>query len=172
MALASTDYVEDADTSTDLVSAFLDDPDTTKWIPRVGELRASEAELVENKRTAPVFLRSGVQNMIDLLVQIADALENQTNTTVNADAYLGNQSFSRKGLIKQLKVEGYSAKDSEFAVEYLEDNDQVNWNEQAAKTAQNYLDNQSFSRKGLIEQLEFEGFTRKQALYGVNEVGL
>ena len=96
----------------------------------------------------------------------------QQNAVDMATSYLDNQSFSRKGLIKQLKFEGYSTEDSEFAVEYLQDNNQVNWNEQAAKTAQNYLDNQSFSRKGLIEQLEFEGFTREQAVYGVNEVGL
>ena len=44
--------------------------------------------------------------------------------------------------------------------------------EQAAKKAQEYLDSQAFSRSGLIEQLEFEGFTRQQAEYGVRTVGL
>jgi hypothetical protein len=29
-----------------------------------------------------------------------------------------------------------------------------------------------FSRKGLIEQLMFEGFTREEAIYGTNDAGL
>ena len=48
----------------------------------------------------------------------------------------------------------------------------ANWNKQAAKAAQNYLDMSSFSRSGLIEQLEYEGYTTKQATYGVNTTGL
>ncbi len=46
------------------------------------------------------------------------------------------------------------------------------WNEQAAKSAREYLDYTSFSRKGLIDQLVFEGFTPEQAEYGVDQTGL
>ena len=48
-------------------------------------------------------------------------------------------------------------------------------NEQAAKSAKNYLDNSAFSRQGLIEQLSSEygdGFTYAQAVYGVNQTCL
>ena len=48
----------------------------------------------------------------------------------------------------------------------------ANWNKQAAKAAKDYLDASSFSRQGLIEQLMYEGYTKKQALYGVNQTGL
>jgi hypothetical protein len=51
----------------------------------------------------------------------------------------------------------------------------VNWNEQAAKAAKDYLTNQPFSRAGLIQQLESsagDGFTHAQAVYGVNKAGL
>ncbi len=48
----------------------------------------------------------------------------------------------------------------------------LNWNEQAARSAQDYLDYTHFSRSGLIDQLEYEGFTPDQAEYGVNAVGL
>jgi Host cell surface-exposed lipoprotein len=48
----------------------------------------------------------------------------------------------------------------------------ANWNQQAAKAAGEYLDSQSFSRIGLIRQLEFDGFTASQATYGVNQTGL
>jgi Host cell surface-exposed lipoprotein len=46
-----------------------------------------------------------------------------------------------------------------------------NWNEQAAKAAESYLDSSSFSRSGLIEQLEYEGYTHQQAVYGVSQTG-
>ena len=45
----------------------------------------------------------------------------------------------------------------------------VNWNTQAVKSANEYLDYQSFSRSGLIHQLEFDGFTHSQAAYGVSK---
>jgi len=51
----------------------------------------------------------------------------------------------------------------------------VNWNEQAVKAAKSYLEMSHFSRSGLIRQLESdagEGFTHKQAVYGVTKAGL
>ena len=42
---------------------------------------------------------------------------------------------------------------------------------QATNSAKEYLDVMPFSRKGLIEQLEFEGFTTSQATYGVDHSG-
>ena len=42
----------------------------------------------------------------------------------------------------------------------------------AIRKAESYLDFMAFSRKGLIEQLMFEGFSREQAEYGVTAVGL
>lgn len=42
--------------------------------------------------------------------------------------------------------------------------------EQAVGTAEDYLNGQSFSRKGLIEQLGYEGFSVKDATYGVDHV--
>ena len=47
----------------------------------------------------------------------------------------------------------------------------ADWNEQAAKKAAQYLKYSSFSRSGLIDQLEFEGFTARQAEYGAKAVG-
>ena len=40
--------------------------------------------------------------------------------------------------------------------------------EQAVGTAEDYLSGQSFSRKGLIEQLQYEGFSAKDATFGVD----
>ena len=83
-------------------------------------------------------------------------------------------AFSRKGLIRQLSSDagdGYSKADATYAVDHIE----VNWNEQAAKSAKSYLDMTHFSRKGLIQQLESsagDGYTHAQAVYGVNKAGL
>jgi hypothetical protein len=67
-----------------------------------------------------------------------------------------------------LEYEGYSTDDATWAVDSLN----INWNEQAAKTAKDYLDYSSFSRSGLIDQLEYDGYTATQAEYGVSQAGL
>ena len=48
----------------------------------------------------------------------------------------------------------------------------ADWNEQVAKSGENYLEFRPFSRQGLIEQLEFEGYTTEQAEYGATANGL
>jgi hypothetical protein len=89
----------------------------------------------------------------------------QRNARESAESYLATQAFSRKGLIQQLKYEGFSKKDAVYAVDAIN----VDWNKEAVKSARDYLDTQSFSRSGLIEQLEYEGFTPAQAKYGVKK---
>jgi len=42
---------------------------------------------------------------------------------------------------------------------------------QALEKARSYLDFSAFSYTGLIEQLEFEGFSHAQAVYGADAVG-
>jgi hypothetical protein len=92
----------------------------------------------------------------------------QENAISKALDYLDYSSFSESGLVDQLKYEGFSSADANFAVAHID----VDWLEQAALKAQEYLDYSSFSRKGLIDQLIYEGFTKNQAVYGVNQVGL
>ena len=41
----------------------------------------------------------------------------------------------------------------------------------ALKTADNYLATMSFSKSGLVKQLEYEGFTYEQASYAATENG-
>ena len=92
----------------------------------------------------------------------------QQNARESAETYLDMSSFSREGLIKQLKFEGFSQADATYAIEYLD----PNWNKEAAEGAKSYLDMSSFSASGLQEQLEFEGFTTAQAAHGVEKAGL
>lgn len=92
----------------------------------------------------------------------------QQNAIRSAQDYLQTQAFSQKGLIGQLKYEGYSTADATYAVNAF----YVNWSDQAAKAAKAYLQSQPFSRSGLISQLEYDGFTASQATFGVNKAGL
>lgn len=76
-------------------------------------------------------------------------------------------AFSYEGLIDQLVFEKFTEEEATYGV----DNCGADWNEQAAKKAEDYLSFSSFSREGLIEQLKFEKFTDDQAEYGVKAVG-
>lgn len=99
----------------------------------------------------------------------APAMTNSQKQAVKkAKSYLEYTAFSRSGLIKQLKYEGFSEADATFAVDSLN----VDWNVQAAAKAKSYLEFTSFSRSGLIKQLKYEGFTDAQAAHGVASVGL
>jgi Host cell surface-exposed lipoprotein len=51
----------------------------------------------------------------------------------------------------------------------VEDSDETSEQQNARETAESYLETGGFSRSGLIEQLVFEGFTRAQAEYGVQQ---
>jgi colicin import membrane protein len=67
-----------------------------------------------------------------------------------------------------LEFEGFSNADATYGVDALN----VNWNDQAAKKAAEYLRSSSFSKSGLTQQLVYEGFTQAQAAYGVSTTGL
>ncbi|GAB6897717.1 Ltp family lipoprotein [Kineosporia succinea] len=94
----------------------------------------------------------------------------EENAVGKAQSYLDSgMGFSKKGLVEQLKYEGFDAADAKTAVDTL--GSARLWNEQAAAKAQSYMDSQSFSASGLAEQLKYEGFTAKQVAYGVKSVG-
>lgn len=100
----------------------------------------------------------------------------QENAYESAKAYIETMAFSRRGLIDQLTSEygdNYKKKDAVFAVNLLQKNKEVNWKDEAVEAAKAYLDTQSFSEEGLVDQLTSEygdKFTEKQARYAVNKV--
>lgn len=100
----------------------------------------------------------------------------QENAIRSAENYLEFMPFSKQGLIDQLSSsagDGYPQDVATFAVEHIEGD--VDWNEQAVKAAESYLDLMSFSRSGLIEQRTSDagdGYTREQAEYAADQVGL
>ena len=64
-----------------------------------------------------------------------------------------------------MEYEDYSTEDATWAV----DNLSVDWNQQAALKAEEYLGYTSFSRQGLVEQLLYADFTPQQAEYGASQ---
>ena len=92
----------------------------------------------------------------------------EQNALSTAHDYLDTMAFSRSGLIDQLKYEGYTSSEAEYAV----DNCGADWDYQAVLMAEEYLDAMSFSRSGLIDQLEYEGFSYSQASAAATAVGL
>ena len=97
--------------------------------------------------------------------EVTLGMENAKDT---AQSYIDNLGgFSKERLIEQLKYEGYTDDEANYAV----NNIVVNWKEQCAMSARSYLDYSSFSRSGLYDQLEYEGFTHEEIEYGLQAVG-
>ena len=100
------------------------------------------------------------------------------NAYRSAQSYLDLKGFSKQGLIDQLSSEygeGYTVEQATAAVQAMEDAGEVDWNEQAVKSGQSYLDMKGFSRDGLIQQLSSEygdKFTVEQATYAADQLGL
>ncbi|NYF98043.1 Ltp family lipoprotein [Janibacter cremeus] len=100
----------------------------------------------------------------------------QENAVRSAQDYLEFMPFSKQGLVDQLSSsagDGYPKDVAQFAVEHIESD--VDWNEQAVKAAESYLDLMAFSRSGLIEQLTSDagdGYTKEQAEHAADQVGL
>ena len=92
------------------------------------------------------------------------ATASQRNALRAAESYLEYSAFSKSGLEKQLKFEGFSSSAARYGATHCG----ANWYHQAARAARAYLEYTSFSRSGLQQQLEFEGFTPAQARFGVN----
>jgi hypothetical protein len=93
---------------------------------------------------------------------------NRTQAVRAAREYLQVQAFSLKGLVKQLRFEGYSTSDATYGATHAG----ANWMQEAVKSAKEYLRVQAFSFSGMVEQLEFDGFTPAQAVHGARAAGL
>lgn len=97
----------------------------------------------------------------------AHSTVSQQNAVAKARSYLSIDSFSLKGLIGQLKFDGFSAADATYGATHAG----ANWTKEALQKAKSYLGEDSFSFKGLIAQLRYDGFTTAQATYGVTHSG-
>ncbi len=100
----------------------------------------------------------------------------QQNAFKTAKRLLKTMSFSRQALYDQLTSEtgnGYLDEEATYAIEKLEADDLVDWNEQAVKTAKIYLAVMPLTKDALIEMLSNQygaGFTKEQAEYAAKVV--
>lgn len=99
-----------------------------------------------------------------LLVKI-DRIENSTETSnASVEVFSGTTaSYSRKVDATETQTVIITTMQKDVSITSGELN--------ALQKAYDYLDYTSFSYKGLMEQLEYEGFTTKEATYAVNNCG-
>jgi len=87
--------------------------------------------------------------------------------------YLDFMSFSLSGLIDQLEFEGFTTAEATHGAEAAFSTSSSGSGETASQanareSAASYLSFMAFSRSGLIDQLEYEGYSTADATYGVD----
>ncbi|MGL5647780.1 MAG: Ltp family lipoprotein [Clostridium sp.] len=107
------------------------------------------------------------------------AVDNLTNVDWNKEAlqaaqeYLQTQAMSKEGLYQQLISQSgsqFTASQAKYAVDNLTN---VNWNQEALKCAEAYLQTQPMSNNQLYQQLISQSgsqFTASQAQYAINNL--
>ena len=93
---------------------------------------------------------------------------NHQQAVRKAKEYLQIEAFSLKGLVAQLKYDGFSTSDATYGARHAG----ANWFKQATRKAKEYLKVQAFSYSGMVQQLEYDKFTPAQARYGARHAGL
>ena len=88
------------------------------------------------------------------------------NAIESAEAYNKIFAYSKKGLIENLKYEGFSEDIAECAVKSIN----ANWKENCVRSAYSYLDLSPFSKEELIHQLDYDGFTPEEIDYAMNQI--
>ena len=102
----------------------------------------------------------------------ASPYEEKTNKTElenaieSAEAYSNVFAYSKKGLIENLKYEGFSEDIAECAVKSIN----ANWKENCVRSAHSYLEIISYSKEELIHQLDYVGFTAEEIDYAMNQI--
>jgi hypothetical protein len=92
----------------------------------------------------------------------------RTRAQIVAKDYIGYAGFSESGLAAQLTYEGFTGKAAAWAAA----NSGADWDQEAAQAAGLYRSSDvTMSRKAMIEQLKFEGFTSSQATRGADSAG-
>ena len=88
------------------------------------------------------------------------------NAIESAEAYNKVFAYSKKGLIENLKYEGFSEDIAECAVKSIN----ANWKENCVRSAYSYLDLSPFSKEELIHQLDYDGFTAEEIDYAMDKI--
>ena len=154
--------------------------------PATSSETSAQREAVDTARSYLRFMSFSRQGLIEQLeyegfttsdatygvdAQNADWFE---QAVLTAENYLDVMSFSRTGLIDQLIYEGFTSAeathgaDSAFASADASGGGETASQANARESAASYLSFMAFSRTGLIDQLEYEGYSTADATYGVD----
>jgi len=97
-----------------------------------------------------------------------------------AKSYLSMMAFSYEGLVEQLEFEGYTPEQATYGADYAYQTTDGSSSavssssageSNALKAAKSYLSMMAFSYAGLVEQLEFEGYSADEAAYAADHCG-
>lgn len=80
----------------------------------------------------------------------------------SAQVYL-EMGISPRQLAEQMELEGCTSKEAKYIVEHCD----ADWNKQAVLAAEGHRDHREMSDDELLEMLVFQGFSEKQAQYGI-----
>ncbi|MBQ6318233.1 MAG: Ltp family lipoprotein [Lachnospiraceae bacterium] len=156
----------------------IEDKTVSSVTPAASDEPAAALDQLYNYVESPEFMDNvSLPDMPERDLDLSGMTLSQQNAVKTAMNYVDLMAFSRRGLVEQISSEyadNFPVADAEFAVKYLEDKGLVDWNEEAAQCAQNYLDIMSFSRDGLYQQMTSESgdkFTKEQAEYALSQVG-
>lgn len=95
---------------------------------------------------------------------------NENNLNCNFKREYSN-SVAKDGYIKQsVNAKETVSENTKITITFSLGKEPTVSQQNAVKKAKSYLNFSAFSRKGLIEQLEFEGFSTEDATYGVDNV--
>lgn len=133
----------------------------------IGENSSDESSQTETSSTSSDNLSKPQETQPQSSSSAPALTTGEKNALSRAKSYLRSMAFSHDRLISQLKFEGFSDEEAEYAA----DNVNADWNEQAEKKAKSYIDTMAFSYSGLVKQLEYEKFTHEQAVYGAEQNG-
>ena len=159
------------------------------------DLPVAQAEAVESAESYlsyTAFSRKGLIEQLEFEgFSTADATFAVDHITVDwneqaaksAKSYLDYSSFSRQSLIEQLEFEGFTSAQASYGARHsgldapigteapaTPGSDLPVAQAEAVESAESYLSYTAFSRKGLIEQLEFEGFSTADATFAVDHI--
>lgn len=94
--------------------------------------------------------------------------EGKQNALKQAKSYLSLMTFSRQGLIEQLKYDEFTTEEATYGV----DNCGADWKQQAKSKVKAYLEEDNLNKEQLMSLLLYEGFTNEEAEYGISAAGV
>ena len=196
---AETDTAEeDSGNLADILQGVLDQADDTSVALTGGadipaDATAEEAEALESALSYLSFMafsRQGLQEQLEFEGHSSEAAayavehcgaDWMEQAARSAGQYLNTMAFSKEGLPDQLEYEGFSAEEAAYGVEQAYGAAAVAPSDggsgvsvgqaNALASAQQYLDFMAFSYTGLIEQLEYEGYSAEEATYAADNCG-